>query len=362
MAKGRYGPAGNGAIRSRFWKENMIRPAHTPRVGAVVAPLTDPQGRVLDYLRLAVTDRCNLRCRYCMPADGIEQVSHADMLTMEELLRLGRVFVDLGIRKIRVTGGEPLVRKGVVSLLAGLRNLPEAPEVLLTTNGLDLSRQLDGLQAAGVERINLSLDSLHPETWSRITRRDGFEAARASVDEVLARGMGLKINMVVLPGWNDHELPDFVALTLERDLTVRFIEPMPFLGAGEPLSETITGDEILGRLEQGFALESAGQTGAAVDRIYRVRGYRGRLGIIAGASRTFCSACSRLRLDGQGRLRTCLYGIAAADLRMLVRQGATDAELGGVIRSAVARRQVDGRAAEQGHTTTGLDSMASIGG
>lgn len=327
-----------------------------------VAPLSDPQGRTLDYLRLAVTDRCNLRCRYCMPAEGIKLVNHQDVLTLEEMQRLGAIFVRLGVRKIRITGGEPLVRKGVVDLMAGLHRLPSQPEILLTTNGLLLDDKLDDLHAAGVRRINLSLDSLDPENWSRITRRQGHEKVLKAIDQVLDKGMGLKVNVVVLPGANEHEVPDFVALTKDRDLSIRFIEPMPFDGAGKPLAATISGEEILALIRPKFELQPLDNKPGAVDKLYAAAGHVGTVGIIEGHSRTFCASCRRMRLDARGRLRTCLYGKPQADLRALIRAGATDAEVISAIRGAVSRRLVDGIAAEADSRIGGLESMASIGG
>jgi len=327
-----------------------------------IAPLSDPQGRPLDYLRLAVTDRCNLRCRYCMPATGIKQVDHQDVLTLEEMQYLGAIFAQLGVRKIRITGGEPLVRKGVVELLAGLHSLPTAPEVLLTTNGLLLAENLDALHDAGVRRINLSLDSLDAANWHRITRRQGHERVLKAIDLVLAKGMGLKLNIVVLPGMNEHEVPDFVALTKDRDLSIRFIEPMPFDGAGKPLAATISGAEILALIKPKFELQPLDNKPGAVDRLYAAAGHVGTVGIIEGHSRTFCASCRRLRLDARGRLRTCLYGKPQVDLRAMVRVGAAETEIINAIRSAVSRRLVDGIAAEQDSRIGGLESMASIGG
>ena len=371
MAKGRHGCAGNGAICSRIWKENMFR--LTPQKGLAqearptvestqIPPLRDPQGRHLDYLRLSVTDRCNLRCRYCMPANGIKLAPRDDLLTLEEMQRLGTIFTQLGVRKIRITGGEPLLRKGVVSLMAGLHALPSSPEILMTTNGLLLEAHLDDLQTAGIRRINLSLDSLKPETWLRITRRGGHDTVLRAIDLVLAKGMGLKINVVVLPGENVCEIPDFVALTKDRDVSIRFIEPMPFDGSGKQLATTITGDEILDSIRPHFELKALTNPDGAVDKLYAVQGHIGNVGIIEGHSRTFCSSCRRLRLNTSGEFRTCLYGRPQANLRLLMRDGATDTDLIAVIRDAVEKRLVDGFAAEKDSKIFGLKSMVNIGG
>ncbi len=325
-------------------------------------PLVDPQGRTLDYLRVAVTDRCNLRCRYCMPAEGIQQIPHHDILTLEETHRLCSLFTELGVRKIRVTGGEPLVRKGVVPFLTSLAKLPARPEVLLTTNGLVLEEHLEELKAGGIERINVSLDSLNGETWSKITRRKGFEKVRSAVDRTLAMGLGLKLNVVVLPGLNDHEIPDFVELTRKSPLTVRFIEPMSFDGAGKALEETIDGKEIVLRLRGKFDLTPVNQPADAVDSLFTVRGFKGRIGVIEGHSRSFCAACSRLRIDSRGRLRTCLYGAPGVSLLQMMREGGTDDDLAEAVRNEISYRFKDGKKAELAHHLVGLESMASIGG
>lgn len=325
-------------------------------------PLVDPQGRRLDYLRLSVTDRCNLRCRYCMPAAGVALSPRDEILSIDELIRLGALFAGLGVRSFRITGGEPLVRRGLVTLIAGLSGLPSKPEVLLTSNGMLLAEHLDALADAGLRRVNLSLDSLEEGTWMAITRRDGFGTVRAAVDQVLARGMGLKINMVVLPGTNDHELSDFVELARERPLTVRFIEPMPFLGEGQLCGPGIAGSEILARIAAHHEVEPEPVVPGAVEKVFRVPGFVGRFGIIEGHSRTFCGTCRRLRVDARGRMRTCLYGKPAAFLRPLMRAGADDRALEAAIRQAVAGRLPDGVAAELDNRRHNLESMVNIGG
>jgi len=352
---GRNGRTGNGVVSSRTWKENMS-------VSNTRLPLVDPQGRTLNYLRVAVTDRCNLRCRYCMPAEGVKQVSHDDILTLEETHRLCSLFSELGVRKIRITGGEPLVRKGVVPFIGSLAKLPARPEVLLTTNGLVLEEHLEELKAGGLKRINLSLDSLDAKTWKKITRREGFEKVRAAVDRVLEMGMGLKLNVVVLPGLNDLEIPDFVELTRHAAMAVRFIEPMPFDGAGKALEDTIDGDEILLRLRAKYELTPIGRQDGAVDNLFTVRGFKGTVGIIEGHSRTFCATCSRLRIDSRGRLRTCLYGAPGVSLLKMIREGGTDDDLEKAIRNDLSFRFKDGKKAELAHHLVGLESMASIGG
>ncbi len=342
---------------------------HPGRIGVTTSacapsptPIRDPQGRTLDYLRLSVTDRCNLRCRYCMPGDGIPLVRHEDVLSLETLHRLAALLAGLGMRKIRITGGEPLVRKGVLGLMARLAKLPSRPEILLTTNGVLLADRLDDLRTAGVRRVNLSLDSLDRDTYRRITRRDELARVLPLLDAIPAAGLGLKINVVVMPGVNDGELRDFAALTRDRDLTVRFIEPMPFAGDGGSVCPEISGDELSVRLRGHFDLRAMPGAPASVDEIYTIPGHRGRIGFIKGHSRTFCTDCNRLRLDARGRLRTCLYGAAAADLGRLLRDGAGDDQITSVVRTTVGQRLPDGRAAERARAVETFDSMAQIGG
>ncbi len=339
----------------------MFRLANDASPAPMAGSLRDPQGRTLDYLRLAVTDRCNLLCRYCMPAEGIKLVGRQDVLSIEEMQRLGAIFTDLGVRKIRITGGEPLLRKGAVELIAGLRQLPSSPEVLLTTNGLLLDHNLDALKATGVTRINLSLDTLDADNWFRITRRGGHDKVLRAMDRVLEMDLGLKVNMVVLPGRNEHEIPDFVALTKDRRMSVRFIEPMPFDGAGKPL-QAISGAEIMALVKASYDPQPLDNPVGAVDKLFAVPGHQGNIGVIEGHSRTFCASCRRLRIDARGGLRTCLYGKSQVDLRAMLRDGGTDQQIAAAVRQAVGRRLEDGIAAEKDSRMGGLESMASIGG
>ena len=203
---------------------------------------------------------------------------------------------------------------------------------------------------------------LDPDRFTMITRRGGFAKVRGAIDAALEAGFVLKVNMVVLPGMNEREIPAFVELTRKHPLTVRFIEPMPFDGAGKPLDETITGQEILLRLRGRYDLEPVAQEASAVDKVFSVRGFAGRVGIIEGHTRKFCSTCSRLRIDALGRFRTCLYGASGANLTEMMREGATDAELEAAIRTDISFRFKDGKTAELAHHLVGLESMSSIGG
>ena len=333
--------------------------------------LCDNHGRRLDYLRLAVTDRCNLRCRYCMPEAGLPLDDHASVLSWEEMLRLCAVLARLGVRKLRVTGGEPLVRKGVIDFLKALGRLPERPEVLLTTNGTRLAAQLEDLHDAGLRRLNVSLDSLRRERYQSIARRDRLEDVLAALAAADAAGFALKINVVVLPGWNDDEIVDFVALTRERRWIVRFIEPMPFGGDPEFADQHLTrlsGDEILTTIRERYPLEAVSNVPTAVDRLFQVPGFAGQVGVIYGMSRSFCGSCSRLRVSAQGQLRTCLYAAPSLDLRGMLRAGASDEQITTAIIGAARQRHRDGFAAEAEQRalatqhSDGRECMARIGG
>ena len=326
--------------------------------------LSDRFGRRIDYLRLSVTDRCNLRCSYCMPTEGVPWVDRSEVLSWEEMLRLCKILSESGVRKIRLTGGEPLVRPGVVSFLARLRGLPGPPELLLTTNATLLERHLDELSDAGITRINVSLDSLQRDRFRSLTGHDLFDAAWRGIEAADARGFVLKLNVVVIAGVNEGEIPDFVELTAERHWTVRFIEAMPFDGRGGNPSDLLDGDSILGRVRKRFSIERAVHDRTAVEELYRVPGFTGRVGLIRGHTRSFCSSCSRLRVNAVGQMRTCLYAEPSLDLRALLRQGAAPEDIQRRIAETVRGRHWDGwdaQAAAEARTIAAC-SMSRIGG
>jgi cyclic pyranopterin phosphate synthase len=367
MAQGRHGHAGNGAISSRTWKENMSSiGVPSPTAGDADALLHDRFGRRLDYLRLSVTDRCNLRCSYCMPREGVAWVRRSEILSWEELHRLCLLLARRGVRKIRITGGEPLVRLGVVGFIEALRSLPGPPKLLLTTNAILLEKYVGRLFDAGVNRVNVSLDSLRPDTYSRLTGRGHLETAWRGIESAAARGFVLKLNTVIVPGVNDAEIADFVELTQRRDITVRFIEAMPFGTFSVGRRAVMSGDAILGRVRERFSIEPVDRDGAAVEELYRVPGFAGRLGIIRSHTRSFCRRCSRLRISAVGLLRTCLYAAPALDLRAALRSGAGDEEIADAVALAVRDRHADGLAAqatcESRGGSDGWRIMSRIGG
>ena len=304
------------------------------------APLTDRFGRRHTYLRLSLTERCNLRCRYCMPAEGVPLAPREHLLTTPELIRLARLFTDLGVDKIRLTGGEPLVRKDAEDVAEALGDLG-LRSLALTTNGLLLERKLDRLHRAGLTHLNISLDTLRPDRFQTLTRRPGLEKVLAAIDLALDYGYAdetLKINCVVMRGINDDELLDFVALTESMPVEVRFIEYMPFGGNGWASDTLVPFREMRGRIEAEVELLPLGDGPHETAQTFRVPGHVGRVGFIASMTAPFCAGCNRLRVTADGALKVCLFGRAEVSLRDRMRAGATDADLVATIRAAVQRK------------------------
>ena len=295
----------------------------------------DSKGRNIHYLRLPVTDLCNLRCRYCMP-DGVEKLEREAVLTYEEFLRLAALFAQCGIDTVRVTGGEPLVRKNVAQLVAGLKAIPGIRKVTMTTNGILLAQQLPALLTAGLDSVNISLDTLRPEVFRQITARDEFAAVQAGLQAALESGIPVKLNCVPQAGVNEGELEDLAALAENRPLQVRFIEMMPIgYGAAMPC---ISGPELRQRFAHRWPelqplTEAAFGDGPAV--YYTVPGWQGSIGFIAAVHGKFCASCNRVRLTSQGFLRPCLASEAGCDLRALLRSGADDTQLLAAIRETI---------------------------
>lgn len=323
--------------------------------------LIDQHGRQLTYLRLAVTDRCNLRCRYCMPEEGIDFAPREALLNYDEILYLGGVLAEMGVNKVRLTGGEPLVRRDLPVLVRGLGEL--FPRLAMTTNGILLPRYLDELAAAGLTTYNISLDTLRPDRFFRITRRDNFAETLAALDLVVDRGYRAKVNVVVMRGVNDDELLDFVELTRHRPLDVRFIEAMPFNDDDGNHDVFLSYDAMQQRIRDGYpALEqTAEQGGSAVT--FRVPGYRGNVGIIPAYSRSLCGSCDRLRLTPRGTMLNCLYSTRGLELLPLLRSGIPRDELAALIREFVHGKYATGQETERREQQGNIfASMTSIGG
>ena len=298
----------------------------------------DSKGRKIHYLRLSVTDLCNLRCRYCMP-DGVDKLEREDILTYEEILRLAALFARCGVDTVRVTGGEPLVRKGVEQLVKGLKAIPGIRKVTMTTNAVLLEQQLPALLEAGLDSVNISLDTLDPALFAKITARDEFAAVQAGIHAALESGIPVKLNCVPQVGVNEGELEALAALAQDKPLQVRFIEMMPIgYGAAMPC---ISGPELLARFRRRWP-ELAPLPGAACAALgdgpavyYTVPGWKGDIGFIAAVHGKFCASCNRVRLTSQGFLRPCLASETGCDLRALLRGGADDARLRTAIRETI---------------------------
>jgi len=278
--------------------------------------MPDAYGRTINYLRLSITDRCNLRCRYCMPETGVVQKNCADILRYEEFLRIVTAATELGIRKIRVTGGEPLVRKGVIGFLAQLATLPDIDEVALTTNGMLLAGQAQALKDSGVGCLNVSLDSLNGKTYAEITRGGDLERVLAGLDEAQACGLKIKLNMVVMRGVNDHELLPFAALSLDKPWAIRFIEYMPAIREPDWRRNLVSGAEILAELGRKYPIEAlSGGRYCGPAKPYRIAGALGTLGMITPMSEHFCSSCNRIRVTSTGAAKSCLFNDDSVDLK-----------------------------------------------
>jgi cyclic pyranopterin phosphate synthase len=285
--------------------------------------LVDSFGRRINYLRLSVTDRCNLRCTYCMPSAGVPKLGHSDILGYEELLRVASAAVAIGVEKVRVTGGEPLVRKGIIGFLENIARIPGLKRLVLTTNGILLKEMAADLKAAGVESLNISLDSLHPDTFSRITRGGDLRQVLEGIETAERAGFSyIKINVVVMRGVNDAEVTDFAALTLDHPWRVRFIEYMPTLAEPGWKATVVPGAEILARLSRRFAMaDEVSENLAGPARYQRIAGAAGLVGVITPVSCHFCHECNRIRVTSTGVAKSCLFAAKMHDLKPLLKTG-----------------------------------------
>jgi len=301
--------------------------------------LIDKFGRAHTYLRLSLTERCNLRCQYCMPAEGVPLKPRDEILSYEELIRLSKLFVSLGIEKIRLTGGEPLVRKDVVPFVARLGVIEGLRSLAMTTNGLLLSARLKALREGGLTHLNISLDTLREDRFQTITRRKGVETVLKAIEDAVEIGYRPRINCVVLRDFNDDELLDFVEMTRERPVDVRFIEYMPFDGNEWSVGKFLPYAEALEKIESKVALERLADGPNATAKTYLPRGHKGTVGFISSMSDDFCSGCNRLRITADGNLKVCLFGRSEISLRDAMRTGASDDDLTTLIQDAVMRKK-----------------------
>jgi GTP 3',8-cyclase len=301
-------------------------------------PLTDGFNRPITYLRVSVTDKCNLRCIYCMPEAGLPWLHRQEILTYEEIAELVRAAASLGVRAVRLTGGEPLLRRDLHHLVAAIAAIPGIDDIALSTNGLLLEEQLPALIEAGLRRINVSLDTLRNDRFEAIARRPGLERILAGIDAALLAGLHpVKLNCVVIRGSNDDELAEFAALTRDREIFVRFIEIMPVAeNLGLQREAYLSSDEILQRLSCLDGLHpAAGPGGNGPARYFSFSGARGAVGVISPLSHDYCERCNRVRLTADGHLRLCLFGDHAVDLRGPLRAGASTGDLADLLRSAM---------------------------
>lgn len=327
--------------------------------------LIDRFGRVARDLRVSVTDRCNLRCRYCMPAEGLPWMAKPEMLTDDELVRLIGIFVGLGVDQVRLTGGEPMLRRSLRDVVARIAALEPRPRIAMTTNGIGLDRLAAPLAEAGLDRVNVSLDTVDPEEFADITRRDRLRDVEAGLEAARAAGLvPVKVNAVAMRGINDHSITDLLSWCLERDYELRFIEQMPLDAQhGWDANTMVSREEIHERLSERFTLTPlpASDRGSAPAERFLVDGGPATVGIIASVSAPFCGTCDRTRLTADGQVRNCLFSQRETDLRGPMRDGASDEELAALITGEMWRKAKGHGVGTDGFVQP-LRPMSSIGG
>ena len=290
--------------------------------------MKDKFGRDITYLRISVTDLCNLRCKYCMPESGVESLCHSDILTLEEIVEIVKVAAKNGIKKIRLTGGEPLVRRGFINLCKEISKIDEIEDIAITTNGVNLKNMADDLFENKVRRLNFSLDTLVKEKYNDITRRNDFDKTMESLFYAIEKGFKVKLNVVLIGGFNDDEIENFVKLANDYDLEVRFIELMQIGETANWSKDKFISNNIV--LEKVPKLEFDGVSGVA--KIYKIKGQKGKIGLISPISCSFCSDCNRIRLTSDGKLKPCLHskdeinlkGLSGEELEEVFKRGIFD--------------------------------------
>ena len=328
--------------------------------------IVDNHGRPINYLRLAVTDRCNLRCFYCMPEDGIRYMPKKELLSFEEIERLIALLGEMGISKVRLTGGEPFVRTDLMMLIRKIVTIPQINDLHLTTNGVLTAPHIPELKALGIASVNLSLDTLDRQRFKQITRRDEFDAVMKTFDLLLQHEIPLKVNAVVMDGKNIEDIIPLVELTRHHPVSVRFIEEMPFNGEGSHYPVlSWTYKKILDYIQNHYpGLRKIQDPEYSTSYHYAVPGFKGTIGIIAAFSRTFCGTCNRIRVTAQGTLKTCLYDDGVLNIRNLLRSTPDNANLKESLIRAFQARALDGFEAEKNRNDTQPvhASMSTIGG
>ena len=329
-----------------------------------MSKLVDNFGRQMDYVRLAVTDRCNLRCQYCMPAHGIDIVPRQELLTFKEMYRLIRVLTELNVNKVRLTGGEPFVRKDFVGFLEMLSYNDLLDAINITTNGALISHHIDKIEKLEkVKNINLSIDSLQRDKFAKITRRDVFPEVYKTFELLEQSSLNLKLNVVVQSGFNTDEIVDFVKLTRDKNVAVRFIEEMPFNGKGQrDMKENWTFNKILNEVKTVFSVDEIQSEKSSTSRNYKIDNHLGTFGIIPAFTRTICNDCNRIRITSTGTFKNCLFDDGVFNLRDFIRKGASNDDLKELFLSLVKDKPENGFIAEANRKGNVSESMSTIGG
>lgn len=328
------------------------------------AQVYDNHGRPISYVRLAVTDRCNLRCFYCMPAEGIKYVPKKELLSYEEMERLLRVLASMGVSKLRITGGEPFVRQDLIGFLHRASIIPGLDQIHITTNGVLTVPYIPALKELGISSINLSIDTLDRDRFKLITRRDEVDRVKTAMYKIIEADIPLKINAVVIEDKNEQDITELAKLTKDLPIGVRFIEEMPFNGEGAHYPKLKWNyQRILSRLQDYFGpLEKLDSEKHATATNYKIPGHKGTVGVIPAYTRTFCGSCNRIRITSQGTLKTCLYDNGVLDIKNLIRSGASDFQIKEIFLKTFKSRAKDGFEAESKRPNKVVESMSEIGG
>lgn len=324
--------------------------------------LVDKFGRKINYVRIAVTDRCNLRCSYCMP-EHQHFLERESLLTYEEIAFLTAVLARQGVDKVRITGGEPFVRKDISHLLKELSKIDNIDKLTITTNGVLTSSYINELKAANINQVNLSLDTLNKDKFFNLTKRDELSAVMNTFYSLIGNNFHVKLNMVVMEGFNTCEIHDFIELTRKLPVSVRFIEEMPFNGQGNSCSGiTWNADRIISHIRERYHIRKLPDPANAIALHYKITNFAGNIAVIPAYSRSLCGSCNRLRITATGDLKLCLYSDAALNLRDLLRSGIGEEELVEIIQNAVLNKPINGFEAEKQKKSSIHESMSMIGG
>ncbi|WBX71300.1 GTP 3',8-cyclase MoaA [Tenacibaculum retecalamus] len=330
-----------------------------------MSKLIDNFGRQVSYVRLAVTDRCNLRCQYCMPAHGIDIVPRKELLTYKEMYRLIRVLTELGVNKVRLTGGEPFARKDFMSFLEMLSYNDLLEEINITTNGALVANHIETLEKLEkIKNINLSIDSLDTHKFAKITRRDVFPEVYKTFELLENSSLNLKLNVVVQSGFNTDEINDFVALTKDKNIAVRFIEEMPFNGKGQrDIKENWNYNKIIAEIKSKYNVENIISEKSSTSRNFSIENHQGTVGIIPAFTRTICNDCNRIRITSTGTFKNCLFDDGVFNLRDFIRNGASNDDLKELFLSLIKEKPENGFIAEANRKKGSVsESMSTIGG